>query len=185
MQERLSVEHDAVGFNVLYIGQAFGEDGSRNALDRLKKHETLQKIAVKGIPQSSVLTVLMLAVEPSHQLVTMFNPWAKNQSQSSARIKKGLDKLFGTDEAERTTLYEASLIRYFQPPFNKEFKNSFPSTNMKVLAQCYDKDFSAVVAEISIDRLPYRLFSGVAPRKVDHIAKHDLHTDAARRVFFT
>jgi hypothetical protein len=34
MQQRLSVEHDAVGFDVLYIGQAFGEDGSRNALDR-------------------------------------------------------------------------------------------------------------------------------------------------------
>jgi len=69
----------------------------------------------------------------------MFNPWANDKCRGSERIKKGLDKLFGTNEAERTTLYEASLIRYFQPPFNKEFKNSFPSTNMKVLADCYDK----------------------------------------------
>ena len=185
MQQRLSVEHDAVGFDVLYIGQAFGADGSRNALDRLKKHETLQKIAVKGIPEGYVLTILMLAIEPANRLVTMFNPWAKDANQSSERIKKGLDKLFGTNEAERTTLYEASLIRYFQPPFNKEFKNSFPSTNMKLLADCYEKDFSALVAEISIDDLPFRLYSAAAPRKADHLAKYDLHNDEARRVFFT
>lgn len=187
MSRRLAVEHDAIGFDVLYIGQAFGEDGSRNALDRLKKHETLQKIALKGIPDGYLLTILMLAVEPAHQLVTMINPWAKDTSRSSERIKNGLDKLFGTNEAERTTLYEASLIRYFQPPFNKEFKNSFPSTNMKLLAECYDKDFSAVVAEINIDELPFKLFSAAAPRTGTgvHLAKHDLHNDEARRVFFT
>ncbi|WP_204840140.1 hypothetical protein [Cereibacter azotoformans] len=182
--QRLSAEHNAVDFEVLYIGQAFGESGSRNALDRLKKHETLQKIAVKGIPGGYSLTILMLAVEPANQLVTTFNPWAKDKSQGAERIKKGLDKLFGTTEAERTTLYEASLIRYFQPKFNKEFKNSFPSTNMKLLADCYDKDFSALVAEISIDELPFQLFSDVVAHKPNHIAKHDLHTDENRRVFF-
>lgn len=185
VSKRLSVEYDAVGFDVLYIGQAFGEDGSRNALDRLRKHETLQKIALQGIPDDYQLTILMLVVEPSHQLITMINPWAKNKTQSSERINKGLDKLFGTNEAERTTLYEASLIRYFQPPFNKEFKNSFPSTNMKLLAECYDKDFSAIVAEINLDELPFKLFSAAAPRAGVHIAKHDLHNDEARRVFFT
>jgi hypothetical protein len=183
--QRLSDEQDAVGFDVLYIGQAFGANGSRNALDRLKKHETLQKIALKGVPEGYMLTILMLAIEPASQLVTMINPWAKDQSKSSKRMKNGM--LFGTNEAERTTLYEASLIRYFQPPFNKEFTNSFPSTNMKVLAECYDKDFSALVAEICIDELPFRLFSAAAPRTGTgyHYAKHDLHSDASRRVFFT
>lgn len=182
--QRLSVEHNAVDFKVLYIGQAFGESGSRNALDRLKKHETLQKIAVKGIPDGYSLTILMLAIEPANQLVTVFNPWAKEKNQGTERIKKGLDKLFGTTEAERTTLYEASLIRYFQPKFNKEFKNSFPSTNMKLLADCYEKDFSALVAEISIDELPFQLFSDAVAHKPNHIAKHDLHTEENRRIFF-
>lgn len=182
--QRLSVEHNAVDFKVLYIGQAFGESGSRNALDRLKKHETLQKIAVKGIPDGYSLTILMLAIEPANQLVTVFNPWAKEKNQGTERIKRGLDKLFGTTEAERTTLYEASLIRYFQPKFNKEFKNSFPSTNMKLLADCYEKDFSALVAEISIDELPFQLFSDAVAHKPNHIAKHDLHTEENRRIFF-
>lgn len=181
---RLCKEHQAIDFKVLYIGQAFGEDGTRSALDRLQKHETLQKIAVKGIPDGYVLTILMLAIEPANQLITMFNPWAKNKTQGTERIKNGLDKLFDTNEAERTTLYEASLIRYFQPPFNKEFKNSFPSTNMKLLRDCYNKDFSTLVAEISIDGLPFVLFSDAVAHKIYHIAKHDLHTAQERKVFF-
>lgn len=174
-----------VDLKVLYIGQAFGEDGSRNALDRLRKHETLQKIALSGVPEGYRLTVLMLAIQPATSTITVLNPRAADRSQGAERIRKGLDKLFGTDEAERTTLYEAALIRYFQPPFNTIFKNSFPSTNLKVLADCYDKDFAAVVAEISIDALPWTLFSDSVAHRPSHIAKFDLHDDEARRMFFT
>ncbi|MDE2163959.1 MAG: hypothetical protein KGJ53_12415 [Alphaproteobacteria bacterium] len=185
ISDRLVQEHNAVDFKVVYIGQAFGADGSRNALDRLKKHETLQKIAVKGIPDGYRLTILMLAIEPGNTLITLFNPFAKDNLHGDERIGNGLDKLFGTNEAERTTLYEASLIRYFQPPYNKEFRDSFPSTNMKLLADCYKKDFSAIIAEICIDELPFVLFSDVVGHKIYHVAKHDLHTDDARNMFFS
>lgn len=183
--QRLSAEHNAINLKVLYIGQAFGKNGERNALDRLKKHETLQMIALKGVPEDYQLSVLMLAIEGNSQIFTVMNPSAKDNSQGYQRIKNGLDKMYGTSEAERTTLYEASLIRYFQPEFNKEFKNSFPSTNMKLLRDCYNKDFSALVAEIVIDELPFRLFSDAVPPQSYHIAKHDLHTDKSRQVFFS
>jgi len=146
--QRLNNEQDAIGFEVLYIGQAYGKDGSRNALDRLLKHETLQKIAVKGIPNGYRLTLLLPEIQPGNTMFTVFNPRAKDKEQGTQRISSGLDKLFNTNEAERITLYEASLIRYFQPKYNKEFKDSFPSTNMKVLADCYDKDFAALVADL-------------------------------------
>ncbi len=42
---------------------------------------------------------------------------------------------------------------------NKEFKDSFPSTNMKCLQDCYDKDFSAIVAEFCFDEIPFLLRS--------------------------
>mgnify|MGYP003109118919 FL=1 len=115
MARRLAHELDAVHFKVLYIGQAYGEDGSRNALHRLKSHSTLQQIAVQGIPDGFRLTLLMLEVVPANRLLTMFNPKAKIQDQAEARIRNGLDKLFSTTEPERITLYEASLIRYFKP----------------------------------------------------------------------
>jgi hypothetical protein len=169
---------------VQYIGQAYGTDGSRNALDRLRKHETLQKIAVQGIPDGYRLQTLLLEVLPETTLVTLFNPWAEKQDQGKARIAAGLDKLFGTDERERISLFEAAFIRYFRPPFNERFKDSFPSTNMSVLRECYSKDFSAVVAEIGFDGLPYELFSNEIRPRHHHIASYDLHTEEKRKVFF-
>ena len=185
MMRRLNDEHDAIRFDVLYIGQAYGKDGSRNALDRLLKHETLQKISIKGIPADRRLTLLMLEIEPSNRMITLINPSAENKDEGQKRIAAGLDKLFGTTDAERVTLYEASLIRYFKPPFNKEFKDSFPSTNLKVLADCYEKDFAGLISEICIDELPFKLTSDAVPPGQHHIAKFDLHEDEDRRMFFS
>lgn len=184
IQAKLSAQTALVNFEVKYIGQAYGKDGSRNAIDRLLKHETLQKISLKGVPAGYRLSLLLLAIQPNNQLYTMMNPFAKNTTEGPSRIKAGLDKLFNTTEQERITLYEASLIRYFYPDFNKEFRDSFPSTNLKVLQDCYEKDFSGVVAEICIDELPFKLFSGNVEPKNYHIVKHDLHKDEARRMFF-
>ena len=170
-------------FDVQYVGQAYGKTGERNALARLKSHETLQKIALKGIPDGYQLSLLS-QVSPGNMLITMFNPSAQNKDASGERLKAGLDKLFGTDERERIALYEAALIRYFQPKFNKEFRDSFPSTNLKVLRDCYDKDFSAVVAEINLETLPFAIGSNVVAPAVTHIAKFELHEKADRRAFF-
>jgi hypothetical protein len=183
--QRLNDEQNAIGFEVLYIGQAYGKDGSRNALDRLLKHETLQRISLQGVPHGYRLNLLLLEIEPGNRTYTLFNPRAKNKDQGFERISSGLDKVFNTNEAERITLYEASLIRYFQPKYNKEFKDSFPSTNMKVLADCYEKDFAALVAEICIDELPFKMFTDAVSAEQYHIAKHDLHDDEARKVFFS
>jgi hypothetical protein len=56
---------------------------------------------------------------------------------------------------------------------------------MKVLADCYTKDFSAIIAEICFDEFPYNLFSDVVPKKHQHVIRHDLHTAANRKAFFS
>ncbi len=171
-------------FEVKYVGQAYGKDGSRNALDRLIKHETLQKISVTGVPENKELQLLLLEVEPNTQLVTAINPFAKVKDESGDRVRLGLDKLHNTTEQERISLYEAALIRYFYPQFNREFKDSFPSTRLKVLHDCYEKDFSMVSAEIIFDDLPFQLCSETVPAKYSHMAVHDLHDDRSRKAFF-
>jgi len=181
----LSAGRATVEFNVKYIGQAFGKDGSRNAIDRLKKHETLQKISLLGAPDGYVLSILLLEIQPSNQVFSFFNPFAADKSQGKERIQKGMEKLHGTNEHERITLYEASLIRYFRPQYNIEFKDSFPSTNMKVLHDCYEKDFSAVIAEICFDDVPILIRSETVEAKPFHFAVHDLHDDENRKTFFS
>jgi hypothetical protein len=179
--------HRKIGltFKIDYIGQAFGKDGERNALDRLLKHEKLQEIAVKGVDADHRLNLLLIEVAPANRIVTKFSPAAKQPDTGGKRIAAGLDKLFGTTERERIALYEAAMIRYFQPKLNQEFKDSFPSTNMKVLEDCYAKDFSAVVAEFAIDQIPYHLCSDRVEAKYYHMAYFDLHDDAGRKAFFS
>jgi hypothetical protein len=174
-----------LAFDIQYVGQAFGKDGERNAVDRLLKHEKLQEIAVKGVGADRVLNLLLIEVMPANRILTAFTPNAKQQDTDGKRIAAGLDKLFGTTERERVALYEAAMIRYFQPKLNKEFKDSFPSTNLKVLEDCYVKDFTAVVAEFSIDEIPYHLSSDVVAAKHYHMAYFDLHKDADRKAFFS
>lgn len=171
-------------FEVKYVGQAYGKDGSRNAIDRLMNHETLQKISLTGVPDNYELQLLLLEVEPSSKLITALNPFAQQKDETGSRIKAGLDKLFNTSEQERISLYEAALIRYFYPQFNREFKDSFPSTRLKILHDCYEKDFSMISAEISFDELPFQLWSDAAPAKHSHMALHDLHDDKSRKAFF-
>jgi hypothetical protein len=182
---RLKSESGCYNFEVLYIGQAYGTAGSRNALDRLLKHETLQKIALGGIPEGRMLQLLLLGIQANNRVITVTNPRARNDEQGPERIRKGVEKPYNTSDVERVSLFEASLIRYFKPHFNTEFKNSFPSTNMKILADCYHKDFSAIIAEICMEELPFMIYSAAVPPKNDHIITYDLHEDISRRVFFS
>ena len=184
IQKQLSLSTNAVTFEVKYIGQAFGKEGERNALDRLIKHETLQKIALKGAPQGYKLTLLMLEVLPANRIFTFMNPTAKNKDSDSSRINAGLDMLYGTTEQQRISLYEAALIRYFYPEYNTEYKDSFPSTNLKILQTCYEKDFAGIVAEICFDELPFNMFSETISISNYHIAKHHLHNEKERKIFF-
>src|SRR3546814_20699683 len=100
-----------------------------SALDRLLKHETLQKISVKGVAANQLLTLLMLEVVPANRLITVMNPWAEDTSASKKRIYAGLANLFETTKAERHNNLEALLIRYLPPPLHREYRDTSPSTN--------------------------------------------------------
>lgn len=177
-----------IPFEVLYIGQAYGSDGERNVIDRLKKHETLQKISLQEQTEDAQLQIITLELS-ENRINSVINPFAKSKGddQFKARLKMGLDKLENTSEAERVTLFEAAFIRYFQPEYNVRLKYSFPSTNLKMLQDCYDKDFQSLVAEICFDDFHYSLRSKtIAPTSAnDHFAKYDLHTAQNRKSFFS
>ena len=172
-------------FEVKYIGQAYGKDGSRNAIDRLKKHETMQKISLLGLPKNYSLEVLILEILPHNRIITVINPYAEEADESEDRIANGLNKLYNTTEKERVSLYEASLIRHFKPEFNEKLKDSFPSTNHKFLNDCYDKDFSSIISEICFDDFYYSLFSETVKPRPSFSIQYDLHDDESRKMFFS
>lgn len=181
----LHQESGGLDFDVLYIGQSFGGDGSRHALERLRKHETLQKISLTGREDGRKLNVLLIEVESNTRIVTHMNPFAARRDDGDLRIKKGIEKLFNTSLRERIALYEASMIRYFQPRFNRIFRDSFPSTNLRVLEDCYEKDFAGVISEFCFDDIPFRLRSDEREARDYHIARFDLHKSEDRKFFFS
>lgn len=181
---QLGRQHSPLEFDVRYIGQSYGTTGSRSALDRLLKHETLQKIALKQPPPGYQIHLLLLAIQPNNRILTVISPQADYRDSNGMRVRSGLDKLYGTNADERISLYEAAMIRYFRPEFNIAFKDSFPSTRLKILQDCYEKDFSAVIAEISFDEMPFLLKSEDVNPAQSHLAFHSLHAEDNRRMFF-
>ncbi len=185
---KLVIQSSPLPFEIKYIGQAYGNDGKRNAIDRLKKHETLQRIALSGVKHRHRLELILLELA-EHRLFSHMNPFAQNieESEIVKRISMGLDKLSNTTENELVSLYEAALIRHFQPYYNRHFKNSFPSTNIKILQDCYDKDFQSIAAEICFDYFEYGLYTDKIKYNFynKYLIHYDLHKNIDRASFFS
>jgi hypothetical protein len=161
---------------VLYIGQAYG-NGSKSAFDRLKSHSTLQKILAEiqyNSPDDEA-NVLMFEYEP-YRIFSQFNGRVKADERELHIDEKRFERIHKNllTQYQQICLTEAALIRYFQPRYNKDFKNNFPSKKHKTLKACYDLDFSALAVEINTDELGFYLFSDIAPPKDHHISQIDL-----------
>lgn len=173
--------------NVLYIGQAYGTSGERSALTRLKSHSTLQEIHIIEAEEGYSIEVLFLNIEKQAKILTLFNPFAKEHDDiAKQRINNGIDKLYETSEIELISLYEAGYIRYFSPKYNKIFKESFPSTNLKILQDCYEKDFGGLALELYFDELPILYSEYLLSKKpnIFNIVQYNLNNSEDRKMFF-
>lgn len=171
---------------VVYVGQAYGESGERDAITRLKSHSTLQKILsdINATDYNQEVLICLFRYSDPRYILSM-------DGHGNPKITGDVDlnrasTLMSTppEEKNNITVVEASLIRFFQPKYNKIFKDSFPSTNQKMLHHCYNYDFSGIVTEIDTEDLSISLFSDYVKSSWHHIAKFDLHNETDRRKFF-
>lgn len=184
-QTQLSYEHAFRKLKVLYVGQSYA-GGHSTAFDRLRKHDTLQKILATTAYESPSSEILVLTVEYlPPRIITMMNGMDKSLIRSE-RDEKRFNKALDADFSKKLqiSLVEAALIRYFQPKYNTVYKKKFPSRDMKVLRECYQYDFSSLTVEFDTSELQLVTYSdGVAPSD-HHIANFMLTDDAARTQFF-
>lgn len=170
---------------VLYVGQSFG-GGNRTAIDRLRSHSTLQKILAEAsydAPDSEIM-VLMIEYEP-YRVISSMDGRAKEAIRDERDQKRFVSILdHPLKKGQQISLAEAALIRYFQPKYNTIYKKKFPSRELKVLAQCYTYDFSALVVEINTDERGLALYSDTVQPSMHHIANIDLVDHEARAGFF-
>ncbi len=171
---------------VLYVGQAYGTDGSRSARDRLKEHKTLQAIyseALSRTPDQEVWLCLMTFQEIQ---IASFDGRHAEYGTTLEEDSEHIRRVNRTpiSEQKKINFTEAALIRYFDPPFNVMFKDSFPSPAHKTYSECYDVDLNAVGIEIQTDDLNFRLWSRSVEPNWIHIHQFPLHSPQERRSMF-
>lgn len=179
---------ELANLEVLYVGQSFAS-GNRSAFERLQSHSTLQRILAEASYENPdcEIFVATFVYEP-YRVLTLFDGKAKDaihDDRDTNRFLSIMDRPLKM--SQQISLAEAALIRYFEPRYNKIYKTKFPSTKQKVLASCYELDFSGLSVEINTDDLHLRLFSDKIQPATHHISNIELfaHSDRAGFFFFT
>jgi hypothetical protein len=158
---------------VLYIGQAYGDDGSRIAVDRLSSHSTLQRIMAESCETnpSDELLLLMFRFEHAQIIASSAGDLTVTPSATSEQEYEHMQRVHKVtfDRKQRILLAEAALINYFKPKYNKMHTDSFSFEKkkrldkLKTVKSLLAKDFSALIVEINTSNLGSKLFSQVAP----------------------
>lgn len=177
---------DHLDYEVLYIGQAYGTDGNRTAIERLTSHSTLQGIyseAMFNNPDSEIWIMLCNFNQASYAMMNgMVKTKEENSRRDSERFLNFIKMKF--TEQQRINFTEAALIKYFEPPYNKIYKDSFPNPAHSSYSECYALEISAILVEVDISDVRRKLFSNKVPANYRHLGRFYLSSDEDRYKMF-
>ncbi|EOU1683157.1 MAG: hypothetical protein E7J22_00790 [Clostridium perfringens] len=144
---------------VLYVGQAYGENGKRTAIERLKSHEKLQKILIDCNATYPHKRIYVLLLEMSSQIFSNFNGISSEFICSEEESFEHFNRVMSTlpKENQIINITEAAIINYFKPKYNVNFIDNFPSVKHKGYSQYYDLDYNCITVELDMEfkGLPY------------------------------
>jgi len=172
---------------VMYVGQAFGRNQIRKIDYRIRKHEKVQAVALDILRRGSNEEVLVIGLcvdlnDVATSLITTGNVRASTMQELLALKESASQRL---PEGQALTVFEASLIRYFQPAFNTEYKETFPSAGAVSYGEIYDTQFD--YSNLTLDTRPMnaRVYSKViAERKYVHLQHYPLKTRSEKLTLF-
>lgn len=177
---------------VLYVGHGIGKNKNRLAIDRLNKHETLQRILADTLqkePDHEIL-ILMFRFEHKKNILRIGKDYKKENKNISDGLVQVLDASFGRKNS--VLLAEAALISYFKPKYNIIYKRTFPSKDHIVLKKLLEYDFTGLIVEIDTSGIKAKLYSNNVIRsraKISkiypyiHLAEIPLHSPQERECF--
>jgi hypothetical protein len=184
-------ERHFLDLDVLYIGQSFGVEGARTAPDRLKSHSTLQNIYAEAIsinPDCEIWLVLASFLQINLMMFDGRTEFTDEERRADkVRFQNVYNKLNweGINEQQKINFTEAALIRYFEPPYNKVYKDSFPNPAHVTYTECYDLDVNAVCIELqTFEKANFCLYSEKARAAPWHMQNFPLHSPQDRKSMF-
>ncbi len=175
---------------VLYIGQSYGVNGARTAPDRLQSHSTLQGIYSEAIIKNPDCEIWLILTSFEQILLTSTYGGMKISEDERLKNTEHLNKVTktvlydGLKEQQVINFTEAALIRYFQPPYNIEYKDTFPNPAHSTYSECYELDINSICIEVNTENINCRLFSTTIPIKWSHMHDFFLHSKADRKSIF-
>jgi hypothetical protein len=183
---RTTPMHDKLTMEVLYVGQAYGVDGSRTAQDRLQNHETLLSIIADCSARQPDTDVWLILWNLNSRWFTMIDGRQKDYATSEKEDDERMEKLLKikTPAELEINLAEAALIRYFRPAFNYQMKDKFPHRDHKTYREAYEWDVNSLIIEIDTEDLGFLLKSPAVPASWHHTAVFPFHSDEQRRQLF-
>jgi hypothetical protein len=96
----------------------------------------------------------MLEIEPGNRMITVMNPQGREQGgQLEAHCRRAGQAVRHIERGTRHALRRHSSATSSRPS-TRSSRIAFRRTNLKVLADCYEKDFAGLISEICIDELP-------------------------------
>ncbi|MBC8109821.1 MAG: hypothetical protein H7Y04_02040 [Verrucomicrobia bacterium] len=165
-QHTEAMEDPILDYEVLYIGQSYGDDGNRNATDRLLSHSTLQNIYNEAIIKNPDSEIWLMLSSFSQKNISSLNGRVKvkeeNEDTDAKRFVNFVNMEF--TEKQKINFTEAALIRTFQPKFNKDYKDNFPNPAHSSYSECYELDLNGIVVEMDMSDISRWLYSKDRPR---------------------
>ncbi|WP_318162115.1 hypothetical protein PG338_009445 [Riemerella anatipestifer] len=166
VQKLYPIKDDLLDFEVLYIGQSFGENGSRDAIERLKSHSTLQKIYSEAMINNPDFDIWILLCDFRQISLTSINGMIKTNTSDETEVERLNNFLKGKfTYKQKINFTEAALIKTFKPPYNEKYKNTFPNPNHSSYSECYKLDINGIVIELDLSEIKRWIFSAAKPRQ--------------------
>ncbi|MCY8272963.1 hypothetical protein [Bacillus sonorensis] len=173
---------------IVYIGQSFGKNGERTALDRLKSHSTLQKIQSDLLFEREDRDLTLLLLEFTPMLLSSFDGRSKDYERSldddTIHLKSIMENPPLRLNNQIINITEAALIYYFKPEYNDKFKNNFPDVEHKGYKQYYDLDYNAICVELDPEAINLKLYSKERRYYPFRSIRYSLHPDNIRKSMF-
>jgi hypothetical protein len=170
---------------ILYVGQSLSGSAKYSIRDRIENHSTLQNIyseAIKNFPGDEIWIGLF---DFEMQIITSINGITE-ATATPEEDDAHVERFFSTaiSDQHMVNFTEAALIRYFQPSYNKIYKNSFPDPAHSTYSSCYDLEVNMLVIGFSLDCIRCRVYSGAVSPAIEHEVKFNLYSTDERKSMF-
>jgi hypothetical protein len=171
-------DNENLDLEILYIGQSDSDSSKYRIRDRIENHSTLLKIyseVIKNYPNDEIWIALF------HFEIDVINSFGgliesiATPDEDDAHV----ERYFNSElpDSEMINLTEAALIRYFQPPFNKVYKNNFPNSSHSTYLSCYKLEIRQIFVAFLTDSIRCRVYTGAISPSVEHGVKYLLRSE--------